>query len=106
MQVFAIFGGIVGVFMAMKAWGYPDTEIEWNFMAVFIRNWGLLLLVIPAIWATTVIRWEEKTHDWTTRWTVLSGYLLLGLLVIFFVGVMTHARPCTLVMAHSNEQAE
>lgn len=85
MQVFVILGGIASTAVMLKVWGYPDPEptIRWNPTAIFLRNWGLLLLAIPAIWSVCAIRWEQNSDFWTTRWTVLSGYLLLAALTAF-----------------------
>jgi len=99
MQVFLIFGGVASVCAMMKVWGYPDPEIRWNPAAIAIRDWGLLLLLIPMVWAPLAIHWENRSEGWTLRWTVVSGFGLLILLFIVLAITAVRVRYFPLIRA-------
>jgi hypothetical protein len=63
-------------------------------LAVFVRDWGFLLLLIPAAWVFVTLWLERHRSDWfTKRWTILSGVLLLAALVLLMVQVFSRASP-------------
>ncbi|MCW1914356.1 hypothetical protein OJ996_12270 [Luteolibacter sp. GHJ8] len=61
-------------------------EGPWEIL--MLRDWGFLLLLIPAAWVVGTIWLERHRSDWfTKRWTVLSGLLVL----LSLVSLMIHA---------------
>jgi hypothetical protein len=63
-----------------------------HWLPVFVRDWGFLLLLIPATWAFATLWLERHQSDWfTKRWTILSGVLLLAALVLLMVHAFTRA---------------
>lgn len=62
----------------LKAFGYPESRAHWPPASVFVRNWGVSLVLIPFIWVIATI-WMERLHaGWfSRRWTILSGLLIL-----------------------------
>lgn len=62
--------------------GVLDSEIRWNPVAVAIRNYGFLLLLVPAVWAAASFALERSAvHRWCPAWTVVSGLMVISLLV-------------------------
>ena len=60
----------------------PDSEIRWNPVAVAIRNYGFLLLLVPAVWAAASFALERSAvHRWSPSWTLVSGLMVISLLV-------------------------
>ena len=50
LQFLTIVAGTLLTSAALKIHGYPDSEIMiWNPVSVFIRNWGWVAIIIPAI---------------------------------------------------------
>jgi hypothetical protein len=61
---------------------------EGPWLPVFVRDWGFLLLLVPAVWVVGTIWLERHRSDWfTKRWTILSGLLVL----LSLVSLMIHA---------------
>ncbi len=61
-------------------------------LAVLVRDWGFLLLLIPAAWVLITLWLERHRSDWfTKRWTILSGILVLAALVLLMVQAFTQA---------------
>ena len=55
-------------------------------LPVFVRDWGFVLMLIPATWVFLTLWLERHRSDWfTKRWTVLSGVLLLAVLAWLMV---------------------
>ena len=61
-------------------------------LPVFVRDWGFLLLLIPAVWVFVTLWLERHRSDWfTKRWTILSGVLVLALLIALMIHAFTRA---------------
>lgn len=61
---------------------------EGPWLPVIVRDWGFVLLLIPAFWVFATLWLERHRSDWfTKRWTILSGLLVL----LSLVGLMMHA---------------
>jgi len=89
LQSALIVGGSLTTATLMKARGYPDSSQYWHPWALFVRNWGFLLILIPAIWVVGTI-WLERNRslDFSTRGTVVTGMLVfagLGLLMVISI---------------------
>jgi len=78
-QSVVIVAGSFFTAVVLKTRGYPDPGAEWRLLPVFIRNWGVAVMLIPAAWVLGTIWLERHRSDWfTKRWTILTGVLLLG----------------------------
>lgn len=69
-----IVAGSLLIAVILKARGYPDRFSELPPVLGFVRNWGFLLIVIPAVWAAVTI-WLERhrPHLFSKSWTVATG---------------------------------
>lgn len=87
MQAVVVIAGSMFTGAAMKIMGYPEASHDWHLASVFVRNWGVLLILIPATWVVGSIWMERNQSDWfSKRWTVLSGLLVLLSLAYFLYG--------------------
>lgn len=74
-----IVAGSMMTAVALRTRGYPDKDRDWPMLPVFVREWGLVFIFIPAAWVLLTI-WLERHRDLGKRWTILSGILLLAVL--------------------------
>lgn len=74
-----IVAGSMMTAVALRARGYPDQDRDWPLLPVFVREWGLVLILIPAAWVLLTI-WLERHRDLGKRWTILTAVLLLAAL--------------------------
>ena len=74
-----IIGGSMFTAAAMKVGGYPDPDRIWPPFPVFVRNWGFLLILIPAIWVVWTI-WAEnnRRESFGKKWTFLTGIVVFA----------------------------
>lgn len=100
-SIFAVFQcGIVIIGTActagmLKLSGYPDDAIEWPSTAVFIRNWGLLWLVVPLGWVVGTVYLERNREiNFSGKAVVISGFIILSILFTFFLFVALRALFC------------
>lgn len=79
-QSVVIVAGSMMTAVALKIRGYPDGDRAWPALPVFIREWGLVLILLPAAWVLSTIWLERHRDEFTKRWTILSGLFLLAAL--------------------------
>jgi hypothetical protein len=86
LQSALIIGGSLTTGVLMKARGFADPNQFGHPWAVFVRNWAFLLILIPGAWVVATI-WLERNRgsDFSTRWTVVTGLLV----VVGLGGLMT-----------------
>jgi hypothetical protein len=79
LQSALIIGGSMSTATLMKARGFPDPTQFWHPLALFVRNWGFLLILFPGIWVIATI-WLERNRSayFSTRWTLVSGLIVLA----------------------------
>lgn len=86
LQVFAV---IVGVFMTRASFmlsGYPESDLDWNGLALLVRNYGFVLLLIPVAWTISATCLENNCAGWwSRRWTLTTGILILAALAILLL---------------------
>ena len=84
-----LFWGITSVHL--KALGYPDFEtgLRWNPYSLFVREWAILLFVIPALWAAGALIVEQNEHWNVPRASIFA--LGFGITVILFVFLLTNS---------------
>jgi magnesium-transporting ATPase (P-type) len=82
--LFQVLVVIVGVFMTRVAFmmsGYPESNLDWNGLALLVRNYGFTLLLIPVAWTIAVTYLENYCGGWwSRRWTLTTGILILAVL--------------------------
>jgi len=80
-QAGVVVGGMLFVTVMMKAKGYQQGEVpDWffNSAAVFVRNCGLVLLILPVTWAALALWLQRKVDSgWMTVAIVLTGIALI-----------------------------
>jgi hypothetical protein len=88
LALFQVLAVILGVFMTRVAFmgcGYPDSNLDWDALALLVRNYGYVLLLAPVAWTSTVVYLENYgTGRWSKRLTVCTGILLLAALAFLF----------------------
>lgn len=74
----------------MKARGFPDSNQFWHPLALFVREWGFLFILIPGLWVAGTVWLESNPRfDFTSRWTMVTGVLVfVGLAWLMFVSVI------------------
>lgn len=93
-QASVVIGGSLLTRVVLKTFGYPQVVARnWGF-PVFVRDWALLLLLIPVGWCFTTLWAEEKTDWWSQRATIISGIMLLGVLAfMIFLSLVSASSP-------------
>jgi len=74
-QLLLIVLGYFALAIIFKMWGYPNvTWIRWNSLALFLRQWGLLLLLVPIVWtAYAVVCCRRERYPFDSRIAAISG---------------------------------
>jgi hypothetical protein len=84
-HVLAVILGVILTRVAFLGCGYPDSNLDWDALALIVRNHGYVLLLVPVAWTSTVVYLENHAPGrWSKRLTVCSGLLLLAALVLLF----------------------
>ena len=87
--LFQVFAVIVGVFMTRAAFmmsGYPESNLDWNGLALLVRNYGFNLLLIPVAWTIAATYLENYSSGWwSRRWTLTTGIVILAALAILLL---------------------
>jgi len=78
---------VIGVFttgIVLKLHMYPESSLDWNPASVAVRNYGYLLLLVPAAWAVACVVLERcRTNLWSPTRTLISGIVIITLLIGF-----------------------
>ena len=84
--------GIISATLMLKAAGFPESRQSWPGLPVFVRNWGLVYLLVPIVWVFVTVYLERKDDiEFGKRGVVISGLLVLLALFIFFFWVSARA---------------
>ena len=85
-----IIGGSLMTAALMKARGFPDSNQFCHPLALFVREWGFLFILIPGLWVAGTVWLESNPRfDFTSRWTMVTGVLVfVGLAWLMFVSVI------------------
>jgi hypothetical protein len=90
-QTLIILIGVVMTAASLKWFSYPEQTLDWNPIAVAVRDFGFLLLLVPAAWAIVCAILERRSPDWWSpviAW--LSGIALIaGLGGLFYWTIST-----------------
>lgn len=66
-------------------------RLAWSF---FVRDWGFVLLAVPAIWIAVTISLERSERfAMNQHWSIVTGFLVLGALSYLLLGAAV--RPGT-----------
>lgn len=87
-QTLVIILGFVAVGVVLKASGYPENpmRLRWNPLALFLRHYGLLLLVVPVIWTYFTARSLRDDCLAVTYRTMMGvGVLVAALTITIFI---------------------
>ena len=86
-QTVIVIGGTLTTAALLKAAGYPDARPLWPTLPVFIRDWGFVLLLVPAIWVICTVALERSLVDSSTkRTTIASGVAVILALLYVLTG--------------------
>ena len=79
LQTLVILSGALGTRVILKAFGYPSVVYHgWSF-PVFVRDWALIFMIIPAGWCYLSVKMEER-QELSQRASILTGVIMLALL--------------------------
>lgn len=86
LQELAVIAGVLLTRAAFMVNGYPESDLNWSNLALVIRNYGFLLILVPLLWIAVATYLETYgPGNWSVRWTVASGLsvfcMLVGLLL-------------------------
>ncbi|MBK1792211.1 hypothetical protein [Persicirhabdus sediminis] len=88
-----ILSGSMVVATLLKLRGFPERNYDWPLLAVFVRNWGFILVILPAIWVTISISLERNAQsNFSTRSSLISGLLLFAGLAVLIIIVVVLAN--------------
>jgi hypothetical protein len=82
--------------VVLKAMGYPQIVVQHWSWPIFVRDWALLLLLVPIGWYFATFWAEEKSDWWSQRATLISGIILLGVLAFMILGALVSASTLSI----------
>ena len=99
LQAMVILAGSGLVALSIKIYGESYGSRPLPFFSMFVRDWGFLFLVVPAVWALGCV-WLERDERFAIgqRSVVVTGILVLIGLAFLMMGAMVpppliHATP-------------
>jgi hypothetical protein len=85
-----------GLGALLKIQGYPQADVRWNPLTVFLRERGMWLLLLPTLWVLFSVYSERKWSGAISE----SDSLIIGIclavaifLLFIFAAVNSHTRP-------------
>ncbi|MDB6134329.1 MAG: hypothetical protein JWM59_2572 [Verrucomicrobiales bacterium] len=94
LQTGLIIGGCLLTRGTLKLFGYGTQAARFHDFPVFVRNWGLLLILIPAAWCLATVWSEERSHWFSQRMTLITGIVLLAFIgLAMAISVLQAAYP-------------
>ena len=86
LQCAVIQAGTIISTVLLRSAGYPDESRDWPALPAWVREWGPLAFAIPALWVAGTILLERHRSEWfSKRWTLVSGLLLAGGLLLLYI---------------------
>lgn len=88
---------VLGVVLKISGYGSPhELGVRWNPLAVFLREYGLWLLVLPIAWVPFAIKAERMDSGFFSyRLACLIGLCMASLTIVAFLyaAVFPYSRP-------------
>ena len=104
-QTVIVIGGTLTTAALLKAAGYPDARPLWSTLPVFIRDWGFVLLLVPAIWVICTVALERSLVDSSTkRTTIASGVVVILALLYVLIGSAVSTMGGTILSTTNGEE--
>jgi hypothetical protein len=100
LQTLLVVIGFLALGVVLKIAGYPeDFTVRWGSLAVFLRERGAWLLLVPVVWvcfATGAQRLDRGMFSY--RAAVIGGVCVAGVLIVLFLYAVIHpySRPLLL----------
>lgn len=91
-QSVTIVAGSMMTAVVLRMRGFPNDEKDWPLIPVFLREWGLVLILLPTMWMLLTIWLERHTDYFTKRWTIITGTLLLATLACLMMYAFARAE--------------
>jgi hypothetical protein len=86
-QALLVVLGFFALAIVLKAWGYPTyIGVRWNHLAVFLRQHGMWLLLLPISW--TILAARAERHDYgilSYRVVWLAGVCIAAAIIALFL---------------------
>ena len=99
LQVFLIVSGFFCLGIYMKMNGYPDKNyLIWSDTAIFLRNHGFWLILIPLFWTGFSFKVQNKSQD-NDKIILLSGIILNAAIILsFIIATISHRHPLIIAL--------
>ncbi|RYD67125.1 MAG: hypothetical protein EOP84_30750 [Verrucomicrobiaceae bacterium] len=96
-QAVVIVLGFLALGIVLKFCGYPDElGVRWNPLAVFLREYGVWLLLVPLFWTVFSLRAREVNRGiFSEPYAIISGIALAVGTSLFFLyaAIFPYTRP-------------
>jgi hypothetical protein len=100
LQTAIVIGGAFGTTLMLKVAGYPSAIRPWAPIAIFVRDWGFVLLAIPALWVLCTVIMERNYPGWfSKRWTIASGLMVLAVLAYLLLATAVSPVGGTIIQS-------
>jgi hypothetical protein len=95
-QTLAVILGFFGLCIVMRAHGYPGgppqvlSSARWSFLALFLRGYGFVLLLVPFTW-TVFAGISEKRARFILPfnvWMILGTVIPVAIIAVFFYTIL------------------
>ena len=97
LQVAVTVFGFLALGIVLKFCGYPDGfGVRWNPLAVFLREYGIWLLIAPLFWTLFALKAQKVDRGILSgRLAMILGMCLAGLVALTFLyaAVFPYTRP-------------
>lgn len=97
-QTLVVVLGFIAVGVVLKFSGYPENPrwVSWNPFAVFLRHYGLLLLLAPVTWtyfAARSLRDDSYAVTYQTMMLIGITFAALAMFCFIYAAVCPFTRP-------------
>jgi hypothetical protein len=101
-QTAAVICSFFGLSIILKHLGYPGVPAvginiyHWSIFALFLRRFGMILLLIPAVWGVFAVMSERRGEYILphTLWLVIGTICPFAIVMTFFYAIF---HPCVAV---------
>ena len=97
LQTVLVVVGFIALGAVLKMSGYPDTPaVRWNPLAVFLREHGVWLLLLPVLWvafATSAQRRDRGFLSYRIACVIGLCIAAITIMVFLYAAVFPYTRP-------------